>query len=154
MSDPQQQPINSDNSLTVTTTDAPVNMQSGNSNNNNPAPPTGGQNINVQDFINQTSTEIGNTEAAKKARDEKKALLNRAAKSLNKVATNRKINVTTNEVIAEYIEYIPDNQGKSVYDYMKDPEVSRHIEFVFPNGKQEGDVLEEPITIYWKDPIF
>jgi hypothetical protein len=150
MSDPQQQPINSDNSLTVT--NAPVNLQP--ESQQQAAPPTDSQNINVQDFINQTSTEIGNTEAAKKARNEKKMLLNRAAKSLNKVANNRKLNVTTNEVIAEYIEYLPDDKGKSVYDYMKDPEVARHIEFVFPEGKQEGDVLEQPISFYWKDPVF
>jgi hypothetical protein len=152
MSDSQPQPqMNSDNSLTVTTTNTPVELQQQQP---NAAPPTDGQNINVQDFINQTSTEIGNVEAAKKARREKAKLLNRISKSLNKVSNNQKRNVMTNEVIAEYIEYLPDDQGKTIYDYMKDPEVARHIEFVFPNGKQEGDILEQPITFYWKDPIF
>lgn len=123
-------------------------------NKNNSAPPTDGQNINVDDFINDAEMEIGDVQAAKKARREKGVLLNKAVKSLNKVNNVQKKNVITGEIIAEYIEYGKDNDGKSVYDYMDDPFVNQHIAFVFPAGKKRGDKLKDPLTFYWKDATY
>lgn len=130
----------------ITTTNAPVQ--------DNTAPPTDSTNINVEQFVNETNQEIGNEQAVRKARDEKKLLLSKATKSLNRTSNNIVLNVETNEVIGEYLVYLPDNDGKTVYDYMKDPEVSKHIQFVFPDGQKEGDKLTAPITPCWIDPTF
>ncbi len=132
------QDINANNSLQV----------------NNAAPPTDSTNINVEQFTNETNQEIGNEQAARSARDAKKQLLSKATKSLNRVSNNVVLNVETNEIIGEYIEYLPDNDGKTVFDYMKDPEVSKHIQFILPEGQKEGDKLTAPITPCWIDPTF
>jgi recombination DNA repair RAD52 pathway protein len=138
--------VNNNNSFQVTTSDGQQQQQS--------APPTDSSNINVDQMINETNQEIGNEQAAKTAREQKKILLSKATKSLDKVATNTVLNVETNEIIGEYLEYLPDHDGKTVFDYMKDPEVTRHIQFVLPQGYKEGDKITEKITPCWIDPTF
>lgn len=119
------------------------------------APPaTNSDNINVEDFINQTTSEMDDVEATRKAKQEKKALLTRATRSIDNYAPIRKINVITNELIGEYIEYLPDNTGKTVYDYMEDPTVKQHLEFKLPEGANVGDKLTTPISVFWVDPNF
>lgn len=119
-----------------------------------PPPATNSENINVEQFNSEVDETIGEQEAERRERAEKRALLNRALKSLDKKAPEQKINVITNEVVAEYIVYLPDNTGKTVYDYMKDPFVAQHIEFQFPEGAKEGDNLKAAITPVWIDPNY
>ena len=112
-------------------------------------------NVNVDQFVNQTNTEIGNEKAALDAKNAKKELIRKALNSLNKFSNNVVKNVETNEIIGEYLEYLPDNDGKTVYDYMKDPEVSKHLQYVFPKDQKEGDnKLTAPITPVWIDPYY
>ncbi len=144
-----EQPQTLDVGITNSEGQTQSGLQAGNS-----APATNQENINVEDFINETNIQLGNEDAEKKARAEKKELLARAIKSLERKSTVQKINVTTNELIAEYIEYLPDTTQKTVFDYIKDPTVSQHIEFQFPEGKKEGDKLTSPITAVWIDANF
>lgn len=129
----------------ITVTTAPVNQQQA---------PNDPNNINVDQFVNETNTEIGNENAALDAKNAKKLLIKKALNSLNKFSNNVVKNVETNEIIGEYLEYLPDNDGKTVYDYMKDPEVSKHLQYVFPKDHKEGDKLTAPITPVWIDPYY
>lgn len=128
--------------------------QSANTEQQQAAPPTDSENINVEEFNKETANVIGEEEKIRQERAEKKRLLDRAIKSLDKKTLTQKINVTTNELVAEYIEYLPDENNKTVYDYMKDPFVQQHIAFQFPEGAKEGDKLKAPITPYWTDANF
>lgn len=115
---------------------------------------TSGTNINVTDFVNETNEAIGDEEKAinaRKAHAIKRAKISRA---VQRTAVNQRTNVTTNEVIGEDLEYLADSDGKTVFDYINDPELSQVVELVYPKGWKEGDKITEPLSLYWKDPRF
>lgn len=133
---------------------APTEEEIRRQNNTATAPGTSRTNINVTDFVNETNEAIGDEEKAinaRKAHSLKRAKLSRA---LQRTSNVERKNVTTNEVIGEYIEYLPDNEGKTVFDYIADPELSQVAELIYPAGYKEGDRFTELISVYWKDPKY
>lgn len=137
-----------------TPTEEEIKRQNNTATSPNAAPQTSETNINVTDFVKETDEAIGDEEKAINARKAHALKRAKISKALQRTSTVERRNVTTNEVIGEYIEYLPDSDGKTLFDYASDPELSQVVELVYPRGYKEGDRFTEQVSLYWKDPKF
>ena len=53
------------------------------------------------------------------------------------------------------MQYVKDEDGKTIYDYINDPLVKEHITFVVPeDDPQDGTPVNKQITFFWNKPTF
>jgi hypothetical protein len=82
-------------------------------------------------------------------------LINDVILAIQKPTRQTRRNNLTNEIIAEELVYEPDRNGKSVYDYMVDPEVTKNLEFIVTeDDPQDGSPVTKPISFTWKETSF
>lgn len=111
--------------------------------------------VDVDKMIASGEQETKELDAEIQARKDKMELLQRAINSRNNFERLIYNNVETGEFIGTKLKYIEDSDGKTVYDYMNDPEVSEHLEFVAAEGDaQDGSPVDRQVTFYWKKPTF
>lgn len=151
----------------VTPTRPPANTTTANTNNPaaattqapNQVPQPGADikgNVNVADFIKKTTTETSNLDADQEARIKKAKLLSDAVNSRFYFENVQYVNSETGEKIGSKIRYTKDPNGKTIYDYMNDPEVTAHVGFKLmdEDDKQDGGIVSRQISIYWVNPVF
>lgn len=112
-------------------------------------------NIDIEKFIEGSDKELKVVDDKQQARIDKKLLLEQALDSrfhYDKIKYN---NTETDEYLGTRIQYKPDKNGKSIYDYMNDPVVKEHIEFIPAEGDLlDGSPVERAFTFYWIKPTF
>lgn len=113
-------------------------------------------NVNVADFIKKTTTETSNLDSEQEARVKKAKLLSDAVNSRFYFENVQYVNSETGEKIGSKIRYTKDPNGKTIYDYMNDPEVTAHVGFKLMDeeDQQDGGIVNRQISIYWVNPVF
>jgi len=112
-------------------------------------------NIDIDKFIADSSTEVKVFDEKEKARKEKTEYLNRILELRNNFRTIVFNNAETQEFVGTKIQYQADEDGKTIYDYINDPIVSEHIQFVVPEADpQDGSPVDQQISFFWKKPTF
>jgi hypothetical protein len=100
-------------------------------------------NIDIDKFIADSSTEVKVFDEKEKARKEKTEYLNRILELGNKFRTIIFNNAETQEFVGTKIQYQADEDGKTIYDYINDPVVAEHIQFVVPEADpQDGSPVD------------
>lgn len=111
--------------------------------------------IDIGKFISESTAEIRTGEEKETERHKKTKYLTKALESLQKYERIIFSNSETGEFVGSKMQYVKDDEGKSVYDYMNDPIVTEHIEFIVPEGDpQDGSPVDRQVTFYWKKPTF
>lgn len=114
--------------------------------------------IDIEGVINASEKESAEIDKDKKARQEKMELLTKAIEAVRGPKAFERIlfnNVETGEVVGTKIRYIKDYDGKTAYDYMNDPVIQEHLEFVVPeDDPQDGSPVDRQISFFWKKPTF
>ena len=111
--------------------------------------------LDIDKLISESTQEIKTADEAQNARVEKQKMLMTALNSKNYMETIIYKNEETDEEIGRKLRYVPDPFGKTIYDYMNDPEVTAHIGFKVPEGDpQDGSYIDEQISVYWINPVF
>ncbi len=113
-------------------------------------------NINVQDFIKNTTTETKTLDSEQEARIAKAKLLTDAINSRFYFENVQYVNSETGDRIGSKIRYTKDPNGKTIYDYMNDPEVTAHVGFKLMDeeDQQDGSIVNKQISIYWVNPVY
>lgn len=125
------------------------NLQAPTQQNNNP------DNIDIDKFIADSNTEVKVFDEKEKARKEKVDYLNRILELRNKFRRIVFNNAETQEFVGTKIQYEKDEDGKTIYDYVNDPVVAEHIQFVVPeDDPQDGSPVNRQISFFWKKPTF
>ena len=82
-------------------------------------------------------------------------LLTAAFESMSNFDRSSYFNEETQEVIGTKIRYLPDAEGKTVYDYAADPDVaSRLVIVIDENDPQDGSEIDKQVSHYWINPIY
>lgn len=111
--------------------------------------------IDIDKFIAESSGEISTLEEKESEKQRKMKILTKAIDSRNNFERLIFNNSETDEFIGTKIQYSKDADGKTIYEYMNDPVVTEHIEFVVPEGDpQDGSPVTQQVTFYWKKPTF
>jgi hypothetical protein len=111
--------------------------------------------IDIDKFISESTAEIKTGQERETERAKKTKYLTKALESRNNYERIIFSNSETGELIGKKIAYTKDDDGKSVYDYMNDPIVQEHIEFLVPeDDPQDGSPVLGPVSFYWKKPTF
>jgi hypothetical protein len=112
-------------------------------------------NIDIDKFIADSATEVKSFDEKEKARKEKTEYLNKILELRNKFRTIVFNNAETQEFVGTKIQYQTDEDGKTIYDYVNDPLVQEHIQFVVPEADpQDGSPVDQQISFFWKKPTF
>jgi hypothetical protein len=112
-------------------------------------------NIDIDKFIADSTTEVKVFDEKEKARKEKVDYLNRILELRNKFRRIVFNNAETQEFVGTKIQYEKDEDGKTIYDYVNDPVVAEHIQFVVPeDDPQDGSPVNRQISFFWKKPTF
>lgn len=114
--------------------------------------------IDIEGIINASEKETAEIDKDKKARKERMEYLTKAIDALRGPKAFERLlfnNVETGEMVGTKIRYIKDNDGKTAYDYMNDPIIQEHLEFVVPeDDPRDGSPVERQISYFWKKPTF
>ena len=111
--------------------------------------------INIKEFIAGSEKETAKIDDKQQKRIEKAADLSKAIDSINNTEKFIFNNVETGEVIGTKFKYKPDTDGKTVYDYAKDPAIAEHITFVIPeDDPQDGTLITKAVSFFWNKPTF
>ena len=111
--------------------------------------------IDIGKFIAESTAEIRTGEEKETERHKKTKFLTKALDSLQKYERIIFSNSETGEFVGTKMQYVKDEDGKSIYDYMNDEAVTEHIEFIVPEGDpQDGSPVNQQVTFYWKKPTF
>lgn len=111
--------------------------------------------LDIDKLITESTGEIKAADTAQTERQKKQELLMRAINSRMYMENITYKNVESDEFVGTKMRYYEDPYGKSVYDYMNDPEVTAHIGFKVPKeDPKDGTPVNEQITIYWINPVF
>ena len=111
--------------------------------------------IDIGKFIAESTTEIKTMDEKTKARKERVEYLTKAITSINKFERIIFSNSETGEFVGTKLQYVKDDDGKSVYDYMNDSIVQEHLEFIVPEGDpSDGSPVDQQVTLYLKKPTF
>ena len=114
--------------------------------------------IDIEGIINKSEAETAEIDKDKKARQERMELLTKAIEAIRGPKAFERLlfnNVETGEVVGTKIRYIKDYDGKTAYDYMNDPVIQEHLEFVVPeDDPQDGSPVDRQISFFWKKPTF
>ena len=112
-------------------------------------------NIDIDQFIADSSAEVKTFDEKENARKEKTEYLNRILELRNNFRTIVFNNAETQEFVGTKIQYQADEDGKTIYDYINDPVVAEHIQFVVPEADpQDGSPVDQQISFFWKKPTF
>lgn len=112
-------------------------------------------NIDIDKFISDSTTEVKVFDEKELAKIEKMKKLTKAIESINKTRRIIFNNSETQEFVGTKFQYTQDEDGKTVYDYLNDPEIQEHLEFIIPEGDaQDGSPVDAPVTFFWKKPTF
>lgn len=128
--------------------------------NNAVAPQTDAQvpdndDIDIEGMIKKSEAEVKTIDADQQARIDKQKYLMQAIDSRGYFERLLYNNIETGEVIGTKLKYIKDPYGKTVYDYMNDPVVTEHLEFLAAEGDpMDGSPVDKQVTFYWKKPTF
>lgn len=111
--------------------------------------------INIKEFIAGSEKETAKIDDKQQKRIEKAADLSKAIDSINNTEKFTFNNVETGEVMGTKFKYKADVDGKTVYDYAKDPAVAEHITFVIPeDDPQDGTLITKAVSFFWNKPTF
>lgn len=114
---------------------------------------TGG--LDIDKLISESTKEIKTGDEVQEARKKKQQLLMRAINSRMYIENIVFKNTETDEQVGTKMRYVQDPYGKTIYDYMNDPEITAHLGFKVPEGdNKDGSVIEKQISIYWVNPVF
>jgi len=112
-------------------------------------------NIDIDKFIADSSAEVKTFDEKENTRKQKTEYLNRILELRNNFRTIVFNNAETQEFVGTKIQYEKDEDGKTIYDYINDPVVSEHIQFVVPeDDPQDGSPVTRQISFFWKKPTF
>jgi len=112
-------------------------------------------NIDIDKFIAESASEVKVFDEKEKARKEKTDYLNKVLELRNKFRRLVFNNAETQEFVGTKIQYEKDEDGKTIYDYINDPIVSEHIQFVVPeDDPQDGSPVTRQISFFWKKPTY
>ena len=111
--------------------------------------------VDIDKMISTSEQEVKTIDADQQARiDKQKRLMD----AINSRAYFERLiynNIETGQVIGTKLKYTKDPYGKTVYDYMNDPEISEHIEFTAAEGDpMDGSPVDRQVTFFWKKPTF
>ena len=114
--------------------------------------------IDIEGMINAGEKETAEIDKDKKARQERMEYLTKAIHAIRGPKAFERLifnNVETGEMVGTKIRYIKDNDGKTAYDYMNDPIIQEHLEFVVPeDDPKDGSPVDRQISYFWKKPTF
>ena len=111
--------------------------------------------LDIDQLITESTQEIKSADEVQNARVEKQKKLMTSLTSKNYMETIIYKNEETDEEIGRKLRYVADPHGKTIYDYMNDPEITAHIGFkVDENDPQDGSYIEQQISVYWINPVF
>lgn len=111
--------------------------------------------MDIDKLISESTKEIKTIDTAQDERKKKQERLMTALSALNYMETVVYKNEETNEEIGTKFRYTKDPHGKTIYEYINDPEISDHIGFKLDeNDQQDGSFIEKQISIYWINPVF
>ena len=120
-----------------------------------PTQPNNPDNIDLEKFIADSTADVKVFDEKEKARKEKVDYLNRILELRNKFRRIVFNNAETQEFVGTKIQYEKDEDGKTIYDYVNDPVVAEHIQFVVPeDDPQDGSPVNRQISFFWKKPTF
>ncbi len=120
-----------------------------------PQNPQDPNNIDIDKFIAESTTEVKVFDEKTKARKEKSDYLNKVLELRNNFRTIVFNNAETGEFVGTKIQYQPNEDGKTIYNYINDPVVEEHIQFVVPEADpQDGSPVDSQISFFWKKPTF
>ncbi len=126
-----------------------------NPNLNAPAGQNDPNNIDIDKFIADSTTEVKVFDEKTKARKERSEYLNRVLELRNNFRSIVFNNAETGEFVGTKIQYQADEEGKTIYDYINDPVVEEHIQFVVPEADpRDGSPVDSQISFFWKKPTF
>jgi len=114
--------------------------------------------IDIEGMINAGEKETAEIDKDKKARQERMEYLTKAIHAIRGPKAFERLifnNVETGEMVGTKIRYIKDSDGKTAYDYMNDPIIQEHLEFVVPDDDpKDGSPVDRQISYFWKKPTF
>lgn len=111
--------------------------------------------LDINAFVEQSTGAVKSADSKKQAKLERQALLTKVINSLTNIEKITYVDEETDEVKGSKIQYRPDGEGKTIYDYMQDETVQEHLGFVVPEeDNQDGGLIDKQITFYWKKPTF
>jgi hypothetical protein len=111
--------------------------------------------LDIDKLITESTKEIKTGNEAQSARKKKKELLDKALNSRMYIEPITFKNVETDEFVGSKMRYTKDKDGKTIYDYMQDPEVTAHIKFKVPEGDpRDGSPVTKQISISWVNPVY
>ena len=112
-------------------------------------------NIDIGKFIADNVAEVRTGEEKE---NEKKKKMEYLTKAINSRFNFERIifnNSETGEFIGTKMQYVKDGDGKTIYDYINDPVVTEHIQFVVSeDDPQDGSPVDKQITFFWTKPTF
>lgn len=92
------------------------------------------------------------------AQTEKQRIHEKLTKAFNSMTLIDRVsyfNEETQELVGTKLRYLPDEDGKTVYDYANDPEVAERLVIVIDeNDPQDGSEIEKQVSHYWINPTF
>lgn len=113
------------------------------------------QGFDIEKAISESTKEIKSADDSQLQRVEKQKRLMAAVNSRRNMESVIFINNETQKEVGRKLRYLPDASGKTIYDYMNDPEVQEHIGFkVADSDPRDGSFIEKQISIYWINPVF
>jgi len=131
-----------------------------NNNNANTAPGTDPtvpnvDDVNIEEMIKTSEGEVKTLDEDTQKRKDITEKLQTALAARGRFERLLFNNIETGEMIGTKLRYLKDNEGKTIYDYMNDPVVQEHIEFVAAEGDpMDGSPVDRQVTFYWKKPTF
>lgn len=120
-------------------------------------PVEGGQQpgLGIEELITKSTKEIKSADEAQNERVKKQERLMTALNSRMYMEEVIYKNEETQEELGRKLRYTKDPSGKTIYDYMNDPEVQDHLGFkIDENDPQDGSFIEKQISVYWINPVF
>lgn len=119
------------------------------------APQNNPDNIDIGKFIAENVAEVRTGEEKETEKKKKMEYLTKAINSrfnFERIVFN---NSETGEFIGSKMQYVKDGDGKTIYDYINDPVVTEHIQFVVPeDDPQDGSPVNKQISFFWTKPTF
>lgn len=111
--------------------------------------------LDLDKLITKSTKEVRTADAAQKERVEKQKRLMTALNSRGYMEEVIYKNEETNQELGRKLRYVKDPKGKTIYDYMNDPEVQDHIGFIVDDDDpRDGSFIKKQISFYWINPIF
>lgn len=111
--------------------------------------------LDIEKFIQSNTQEIKTGDERQQERKRKMEILTKAINAKDYFERIIYNNQETGEFVGTKIRYTKDPYGKTIYDYMSDPVIQEHIEFVAAEGDpMDGSPISKQITFFWKKPTF